>query len=124
MRELQFKLLEKSFATNDFLHKIGLKPIDSCTFCGETIQNLIHLFWKYKHARTDILKRNSSVDMSKPQKLKTSEVLRLGIVNDIGDLRLHHALFIARYYKHTCWLRHTPSQVTNMYKKSPELDGN
>ena len=46
LREFQFKLLDRRIATNDFLHKIGLKPIDSCTFCGETIENRIHLFWK------------------------------------------------------------------------------
>ena len=52
LREFQFKLLHRRIATNDFLHKIGLKPNQSGTFCGEATENLIHLFWKCKHTWT------------------------------------------------------------------------
>ena len=45
LREFQFKLLHRRIATNDFIYKIGIKQSDSCTFCGETMQNLVHLFW-------------------------------------------------------------------------------
>ena len=40
LREFQFKLLHRRIATNDFLHKIGLKPNESCAYCGETTENL------------------------------------------------------------------------------------
>ena len=48
LREFQFKPLHRRIATNDFLYKIGIKQSDSCTFCGEPTENLVHLFWSCK----------------------------------------------------------------------------
>ena len=50
LREFQFKPLHRRIATNDFLYKIGIKQSDSCTFCGETTENLVHLFWSCKYS--------------------------------------------------------------------------
>ena len=41
----QFKLLQRRLATNDFLHKIGLRPDDFCSFCKDERESPIHLFW-------------------------------------------------------------------------------
>ena len=50
LREFQFKPLHRRIATNDFLYKIGIKQSDSCTFCGETTENMVHLFWSCKYS--------------------------------------------------------------------------
>ena len=105
LREFQFKLLHRRIATNDFLHKIGLKPNDSCTFCGETIESLIHLFWKCKHTRTFWGETHQWICQNINKKHHLLCSLILGIVDAMGDLLLHHALLIARYYIHTCRLR-------------------
>ena len=42
----QFKLLHRRLATNDYLHKIGLRNDDICTFfCKNGKESLAHLFW-------------------------------------------------------------------------------
>ena len=43
-------LTVRVFATNDFLYKMGIKQSDSCTFCGETTENLVHLLWSCKYS--------------------------------------------------------------------------
>ena len=40
-----FKFLHRRLATNDFLHKIGLKEVDSCSFCDDATETLVHLLW-------------------------------------------------------------------------------
>ena len=42
---VQFKLLHRRLATNDFLTKIGIKYNVRCTFCEVELENLSHLFW-------------------------------------------------------------------------------
>ena len=120
LREFQFILLHRRIATNDFLHKIGLKPNDSCTFCGETTENLIHLFWKCKHSWTfwEETHRWICQNVNGLESDTFSAALCLGIVDDIGDLLLHHALLIARYYIHTCRLRNTLPKLQYIQKKS------
>ena len=41
----QLKLLHRRLATNDYLHKIGLKNDDICTLCKTDKESLAHLFW-------------------------------------------------------------------------------
>ena len=44
--EFQFKLLHRRILlTNDFLLKTGRKVNDNCTFCNNSSETLIHLFW-------------------------------------------------------------------------------
>ena len=51
LRVFQFKFLHRRMATNDFLFNIGIKQVDSCSFCGETAETLIHLFWNCKYTQ-------------------------------------------------------------------------
>ena len=52
LRVFQFKFLHRrGIATNDFLCKIGMKQVDSCSFCGETTETLVLLFWNCKHTQ-------------------------------------------------------------------------
>ena len=48
LRALQFKFLHRKISTNDFLYKIDIKQTDSCSFCDETKETLVHLFWTCK----------------------------------------------------------------------------
>ena len=45
LRKFQFKLLHRRIVTNSFLHKIGIKNRNSCTFCEVERETLFHLFW-------------------------------------------------------------------------------
>ena len=46
LRVFQFKLLHRKLATNYFLFKIGIKSSDQCSFCKESSETLLHLFWE------------------------------------------------------------------------------
>ena len=46
LRVFQFKLLHRKLATNCFLFKIGIKSNDQCSFCKESSETLLHLFWE------------------------------------------------------------------------------
>ena len=52
LRVFQFKFLHRRVATNDFLHKIGLKEVDSCSFCNDSTETLMHLFWYCNYTQT------------------------------------------------------------------------
>ena len=104
LREFQFKLLHRRIATNDFLYKIGIKQSDSCTFCGEATENLVHLFWscKYSNAFWKDCYQWIMQNTSKVEKFNLSGALLFGLINDAKDLLLHHLLLIARHYIYTC----------------------
>jgi len=51
LKVFQFTFLHRRIATDDFLCKIGIKQVDSCSFCGETTETLVHLFWNCKHTQ-------------------------------------------------------------------------
>ena len=51
IERFQFKFLRRKIATNDFLYKIGIKQTDSCSFCEEQKETLIHLFWTCKYTQ-------------------------------------------------------------------------
>ena len=46
LRVFQFKFLHRKLATNCFLLKIGIKSNDQCSFCKESSETLLHLFWE------------------------------------------------------------------------------
>ena len=113
LRESQFKLLHRRIATNDILYKIGIKQSDSCTFCGEATENLVHLFWscKYSNAFWKDCYQWIMQNTSKVEKFNLSGALLFGLINDAKDLLLHHLLLIARHYIYTCKQRDTRPNV-------------
>ena len=104
LREFQFQLLHRWIATNDFLYKIGIKQSDSCTFCGEATENLVHLLWsfKYSNAFWKACYQWIMQSTSKVEKFNLSGALLFGLINDAKDLLLHHLLLITRHYIYTC----------------------
>ena len=104
LTEFQFKLLHRRIATNDFLYKIGIKQSDSCTFCGEATENLVHLLWSFKYSNTfwKACYQWIMQSTSKVEKFNLSGALLFGLINDAKDLLLHHLLLISRHYIYTC----------------------
>ena len=109
LRVFQFKLLHRRIATNDFLCKIGIKQVDSCSFCGETTETLVHLFWNCKHTQA-FWKKLLEWLSQKIVNLKDSifsPFLCLGLVENVSNVLLHHLLLIARHYIYTCKLKNS-----------------
>ena len=46
LQDFQYKLMHRILITNSFLYKCQLKETDLCTFCTETKESLVHIFWE------------------------------------------------------------------------------
>jgi hypothetical protein len=51
LQNFQFKISHRITATNSFLFKCGLKETELCTFCTETKESLLHLFWECTYSK-------------------------------------------------------------------------
>ena len=108
LRVFQFKFLHRRVATNDFLHKIGLKEVDSCSFCNDSTKTLMHLFWYCNCTQT--FWKNAFRMISQNLTLTNnsfSPTLCLGLTDSISDLLFQYFLLIARHYIYTCRIRKT-----------------
>ena len=119
LRVFLFKFLHRRIATNDFLCKIDIKQVDSCSFCGETSETLFHLFWYCKHTARAFWKSSFewiSQHLEDLKDISLSPTLCLDLINDVSHLLLHHLLLIARHYIYNCKLRNTIPKV-QLYKQ-------
>ena len=108
LRVFQFKFLHRRVATNDFLHKIGLKEVDSCSFCNDSTETLMHLFWYCNYAQT--FWKNAFQWISQNLTLTNisfSPTLCLGLTDSTSNLVFQYFLLIARHYIYTCRIRKT-----------------
>jgi hypothetical protein len=51
LQDFQYKLVHRILITNSFLYKCGLKETELCTFCTETKESLVHIFWECNYVR-------------------------------------------------------------------------
>ena len=103
----QFKFLHRRIVTNNFLYKIRLKEVDSCSFCGDFTDTLIHLFWKCKYTQTFWKSASQwiSQNLTPTKVFSSSPALCLGFIDSISNPLLHYFLLIARHHVYTCRLR-------------------
>ena len=106
LRAFQFKFLHRKIATNDFLYKIGIKQTDSCSFCEEQKETLVHLFWTCKYTQNfwKSMFEWISQNFKDLENVSPSLSLCFGLIDDVKDLLFHHLLLIARHYIYTCRL--------------------
>ena len=108
LRVFQFKFLHRRVATNDFLHKIGLKEVDFFSFCNDSTETLMHLFWYCNYIQT--FWKNAFQWISQNLTLTNisfSPTLCLGLTDSISDFLFQYFLLIARHYIYTCRIRKT-----------------
>ena len=106
LRAFQFKFLHRKIAKNDFLYKIGIKQTDSCSFCEEQKETLVHLFWTCKYAQNfwKSMFKWISQNFKDLEIVSPSWSLCFGLTDDVKDLLFHHLFLIARHYIYTCRL--------------------
>ena len=51
LQDLKYKLIHRILITNSVLYKCGLKETELCTFCTETKESLVHIFWECNYVR-------------------------------------------------------------------------
>ena len=100
LRTFQFKLLHRRIATNRYLNRIGISLTDTCTFCEQNSETLIHLFWDCVYTQTFWQNFQSWLiqHQVKPNTFVLSLPICLGLVDNIEDVLLHHALLTARFH--------------------------
>ena len=118
----QFKLIHRRLTTNDFLNKIGLRPVDFCTFCRDERESLIHLFWYCR--KTIFLWKNfldwlvKNFTSLKPNS-SLSSTLVLGLRTDLFSNTKQYFYFpVTTYYIWTCKTRETIPQDTRLSELS------
>ena len=106
LRVFLFKFLHRKIATNDFLRKIGIKQGNSCSFCEEEKETLVHLFWTCKHTH-DFWKSVFewiSQNVTDLENIYPSLSLCFGLIDSTKYFLFHHLLLISRHYIYTCRL--------------------
>ena len=101
LQSFQFKLLLRRIASNDFLYKIGVSSTDTCTFCEQNTETLIHL--------SNVLAKHTTLvqHQIKPQNSSLTLPLCLGLVENTEDILMHHALLIGRCHIYSSKLNKT-----------------
>jgi hypothetical protein len=104
LQNFQFKLSHRITVTNSFLFKCGLKETKLCTFCTETTESLLHLFWECPYSNNFWFSlvnvfENCGLNM---QYINAPNII-LGIMNPLGpDDTKNHVILILKYYLYKC----------------------
>ena len=98
LQKFQFKLSHRITATNSFLFKCGLKETELCTFCTETKESLLHLFWDFWFSSVNVFE-NCGLNM---QYINAPNII-LGIMNPLDpDNTKNQVILILKYYLCKC----------------------
>ena len=113
--EFHFKFLHRRVPTHTFLCKIGLRDNSNCTFCKDTPETLIHLFWSgnkttsfwYDHA--EWLRKARLI----PEDFSMTNTIALGLRPDTSKfaIQINYCLLLARYH---IWLAKTKEILSNI----------
>ena len=111
-REFQFKVLHRYLATNKFLHKIGLVPSCSCTFCKRESESIEHLLIECDYSNKfwqDLINWFNMIDI-KVEALSETDTI-FGLWKREADFHLlNHFLILAKQHIYSCWNKgHPPS---------------
>ena len=103
----QYKVLNRFLSTNAVLYKCRLKETHLCSFCGETKETILHLFWECSVARTLWL------DLAGALQTRCSVVLPLSPKNiilgsEVTEASMNLIFIPIKYYIYSC--RFTDSQ--------------
>ena len=117
LRVFQFKFLHRRIATNEFLCKIGIQEVDSCSVYEETTETLVHLFWNCQQTQAfwKKLLEWMSQKIVNLKDLVFSAFLCLGLVENVSNVLLHHLFLIARHYIYTCTLKNSLPKLQVFY---------
>ena len=103
---LQFKLLHRIVATNSFLYKCKLKETELCSFCNETRETLLHLFYSCSITRNlwlelaNYIREKFNLDFP----ADGSEII-LGNNNDNFLPAVNSIVLMVKYFIYCCKLK-------------------
>ena len=101
-REISFNW---RLATNDFLHKTGLREDDICTFCRTEKESLFHLFWSCSETSCfwqGFMKWLAENQIKVKSELFTPDII-IGLRSDtLSNTKQYFYFLVARYYIWSC----------------------
>ena len=104
----QFKLLHRRLATNDFLHKIGIREDDICTFCRTEKESLFHLFWSCSETSCfwqGFMKWLAENQIKLKSEIFTPDII-IGLRSDtLSNTKQYFYFLVARYYIWSCRIK-------------------
>ena len=120
----QYKILHRILATNSFLYKCHLKETHMCTFCTETKETILHLFWECNIVRNLWLE---IVEEFKDRCNLEIPVSSLSVIlgSEDFDLSVNFYIVLIKYYIYSCKLSGTiPTAfgVRNMLKQTYNME--
>ena len=129
--EFHFKFLHRRMPTNNFLCKIRLQDNTNCTFCKETPETLIHLFWSCVITSSfwnDVTEWIGKAHLISAD-FTMENTIALGLRPDTSKfaLQINYCFLSARYY---IWLAKTKaklpslSQYLHLLKSRYEIESN
>ena len=99
----QYKILNRTLSTNSFLYKCKLKETHLCSFCGETKESILHLFWECATVKTlwlefqDLL--YEKCDVSLPL---AARYIIMGLEDYDPHNCLNYCIILIKYYIYSC----------------------
>ena len=61
LKYFHFKIVNRIISTNVFLEKIGVTDDNSCSFCHNELETLVHLFWQCRKVQDFVQKINQEI---------------------------------------------------------------
>jgi hypothetical protein len=100
LKLLQYKIIHRRVATNQFLEKNKSKPNALCTFCKTETETTEHLFYSCKHSRSILMFIKNSVNQNTLLNFPYYEAAIL-LCHNIESLAIFYFL---KYFVHRCIL--------------------
>lgn len=97
----QYKILHRFLGTNSLLYKCKLKETHLCSFCNETKETILHLFWECPVVKNfwieirELFKNRCNVILP-----NTADQIILG--SEISDISINFFIVLIKYYIYSC----------------------
>ena len=111
----QYKVLHRILSTNSSLFQFGLKETHLCSFCNETKESILHLFWNCATSLTFWFELSEQVHKKCNFiiSLSADKVVLGSATSELSDNML---IVLAKYYIYSCRLNFSKPCVQGFIK--------
>ena len=106
LQDFQYKLIHRILITNSFIHRCVLKETELCTFCTETKESIVHIFWECNYVRNFWLAIGNFLKIcgaSLP--LNAKDIILCLTEHSSAQGTINNVLIILKYYIYVCRCR-------------------
>ena len=120
----QFKILHRILCTNSLLYKCKLKETQLCTFCNESKETVLHLFWDCSVVKTLWLELSEHFQRLCGIMIPMSHI-HIILGSELLDSSINLFFVLIKYYIYSCRIRSSLPSLTgalNMLKQSYNIE--